>query len=74
MATKKNHYELRGHIENSDIDFREYVWAYSEAQAKLLIHRRLHKLYPRMVIYVEWYAVQFASPLKKPMNIGAPVR
>lgn len=73
MATKKTHYELRGHIENSNIDFREYVWAYSEAQAKLLIRRRLQKLHPRMVIYIEWYAVQFAPP-RKPMNIGATVR
>ncbi len=72
MATKKTLYELRGHIQDSDIDFTEFVYAYSEQQAKLLVRTRLQKLHPRMVIFIEWWSVQFAA--RKPKNSSTPAR
>lgn len=44
----KTLYHIWGRIVSSNHLFNEFVWAYSEAQAKLIIHRRLEARYRTM--------------------------
>lgn len=66
IVRQKTLFHIWGRIVGSNHVFDEFVYAYSEAQAKLIIHRRLESRHRTMSgIYLEYRGVKIVPPRQR---------
>lgn len=60
---KKRKFLGMGSVEKAGVEFEEYGWAFSEADFRRLIWRRLKKRYPRLRVFLVFKSVHDITDL-----------